>query len=222
MKILGIIPARGGSKSIPKKNLRLLNGKPLISYTIVPALNSKLDKVVVSTESQDIANISKRYEVEVVMRPKNLSLDSTPTLPVLQDVISKLNEKFDAVMTLQPTSPLRTLSDINNSIRLFNSDGSANSLVSVVRLSHQYHPQKLMKLDGKYLKEGTELIRRQETENFYARNGAAIYMTKIKNLDEYIIGGKILPYLMSKIKSIDIDDLEDWELVEKILKYSIK
>ena len=106
MKILGIIPARGGSRGIPKKNIKLLNGKPLIAYTIEASLSSKLDRVVVSTDCEEIAEVSRRYGAEVFMRPSELAKDNTPTLPVLQNVALNTNECFDAIMTLQPTSPL--------------------------------------------------------------------------------------------------------------------
>ncbi len=217
MKILGIIPARGGSKGIPKKNIKLLNGKPLIAYTIEAALASNIDRVVVSTDCKEIASISREYSAEVMMRPSHLAEDKTPTLPVLQDVVSRLEEKFDAVMTLQPTSPLRTSKHINEAIELFKSDKKANSLVSVVEVPHNYMPEKLMSFDGKYLTGNREVKRRQEISTMYARNGAAIYITKTEKLGEYIFGGKILPYFMSKIKSFDIDDIEDWKIVERLI-----
>ncbi|QKJ22269.1 cytidylyltransferase domain-containing protein [Poseidonibacter lekithochrous] len=217
MKFLGIIPARGGSKGIPKKNIKLLKGKPLIAYTIETALNSKLDKVIVSTDCEEIAEVSKNYGVEVMMRTDILAQDKTPTLPVLQDVVSKLDEEYDAIMTLQPTSPLRTENHINESIKLFEINTSADSLVSVVEMPHNFSSEKLMKLEGMYLTGNSNVKRRQEVEIMYARNGAAIYITKCEKLNEYIFGGKILPYFMSKINSFDIDDMEDWEIVEKLI-----
>lgn len=217
MKILGIIPARGGSKGIPKKNIKLLNGKPLIAYTIEAALASNLDRVIVSTDCEEIAGISKEYGAEVMMRPSHLAEDKTPTLPVLQDVVTKLDERFDAIMTLQPTSPLRTVEDIDKSIEIFSSDKEADSLVSVVEVPHSYMPEKLMSFDGKYLTGNREVKRRQEISTMYARNGAAIYITKTEKLGEYIFGGKILPYFMSKINSFDIDDIKDWEIVERLI-----
>lgn len=215
MKILGIIPARGGSKGILKKNIKLLNGKPLIVYTIEEALKSKLDKVIVSTDCEEIAEISRKYDVEVMQRPKKLAEDITPTLPVLQDVVLRLDKKFDAVMTLQPTSPLRTFKHINESIVIFENDKDADSLVSVVEVPHNFIPKKIMHLNGKYLFGNMEAERRQDTTTMYARNGAAIYITKIEKLNEYIFGGKILPYFMKPIDSFDIDSIEDWEIIEK-------
>lgn len=218
MKILGIIPARGGSKGIPKKNVKLLDGKPLIAYTIQAALSSKLDKIIVSTDSQEIAELSESYGVEVIIRSAHLSEDTTPTLPVLQDVINKLEESYDAVMTLQPTSPLRTYHHINEAIDIFNNDNNADSLVSVVEVPHNFAPQKLMTYNGLYIQGENKIVRRQEIERIFARNGAAIYITRINRIADYIFGGNVLPYFMSKIDSFDIDDMEDWIIVEKILQ----
>lgn len=216
MKILGIIPARGGSKGIPKKNIKLLGGKPLIAYTIEAALNSSLARVIVSTDCKEIAEISASYGADVMIRPVHLAQDDTPTLPVLQYVLSQTGEAFDAVMTLQPTSPFRTLKHINEAMELFDSDQSADSLVSVVDVPHAFTPQKIMTFNGRYLFGSTEVKRRQEAEKYYARNGAAIYITKTERLAEYVFGGKILPYFMKKIDSIDIDDMEDWKIAERI------
>ena len=120
-------------------------------------------------------------------------------------------------MTLQPTSPLRSKDDINNSIKIFNSNNEADSLVSMVTVPHNYCEEKLMTFDGKYLIGSSDVARRQNNKLTYARNGAAIYITRIEKLDEYIFGGNILPYFMTKLSSMDIDDMEDWEIVEKLI-----
>jgi CMP-N,N'-diacetyllegionaminic acid synthase len=217
MKVLGVVPARGGSKGIPKKNIKLLNGKPLIAYTIEAAINSNLDRVVVSTDCEEISRISKSYGITVIIRSKELSKDDTPTLRVLQDVMKIFNNSYDAIMTLQPTSPFRTSEHIDESIEIFSRNEKANSLVSVVKVPHNFLPEKLMVYDGKYLSGNNNPKRRQESSTRYARNGAAIYITRSQMLDKYIFGGKIIPYFMSKIQSIDIDDLEDWVLAEKLI-----
>ena len=222
MNIIAIIPARGGSKGIPKKNIKLLNGKPLIAYTIEEALKSILDEVVVSTDCQEIAKISREYGARVVIRSDDLSKDATPTLPVLQDVILKLDRKYDAVMTLQATSPMRTTRHINEAIELFSKNKEADSLVSVVKVPHNFSPEKIMSVSGKYLSGNNKIKQRQEIETVYARNGAAIYITKIEKLNKYIFGGKVLPYLMSKISSFDIDDTEDWEIIKILIKHRKK
>lgn len=216
MQILAIIPARGGSKGIPYKNIKLLNGKPLIAYTIEAALASKISRLIVSTDCKEIAEVSRGYGAEVMMRPPSLAKDETATLPVLQNVISRLDDTYDAVITLQPTSPLRTFEDINNAIEVFSLDDNADSLVSVVGVPHNYMPEKVMYYDGKYLSGNNLIKRRQDIDLIYARNGAAIYITRISRINDFIFGGKILPYFMNKLNSFDIDDIEDWIIVEKI------
>lgn len=218
MKILGVIPARGGSKGIPKKNIKLLCGKPLIEYTISPALKSQLDKVLVSTDSEEIAKISISLGAEVLSRPEELARDDTTTLSVLIDLISKINEKYDAVMVLQPTSPFRTLKHINEAINIFKKDYESDSLVSVIKVPHNFLYEKQMKLENNYLIGNKNILSRQNyIDEFYARNGAAIYISKIKNLKKSILGNKVKPFLMNKIDSIDIDDYEDWEIAESIM-----
>ena len=218
MNILGVIPARGGSKGIPNKNIKYLNGKPLIAYTIEAALASQLDRVIISTDCHVIAEVAKKYGAEVSMRPAELALDDTPTLPVLQSLINELDEAYDAIMTLQPTSPLRKFRHINEAIALFQKNTKADSLVSVVDVPHNYSPEKLMFLKEGYLHGSSVVKRRQEVEVSYARNGAAIYITRTNRLREYIFGGNILPYFMSKIDSFDIDDTVDWQIVEKLIR----
>lgn len=217
MKILGVIPARGGSKGIPKKNIKLLKGKPLIAYTIEAALASNLNDVIVSTDCPEISSVAKKYNANVIMRPPYLADDETSTLSVLQDIVPRIYQKFDALMTLQPTSPLRKVDDINKSIKIFKNNKHADSLVSVVKVPHNYLPQKLMKIEGKYLMGNSEIKRRQEMPDMYARNGAAIYITRISNLKNNLMGNNILPYIMNKSLSFDIDDYEDWEIIERFI-----
>ena len=218
MRSLGIIPARGGSKSIPWKNITKLNGKHLIVYTIEAALASKLNSVIVSTDSEKISKVAKDNGAEVMMRPVELAQDDTPTLPVLQHVVANLDEKFDYVVCLQPTSPLRTAKHIDEALELFESDPDADSLVSVMHVPHNMNPYSIMELkDGyltNYINQEELLLRRQDKPKFYARNGAAICLTKTIRLHKYIFGGKILPYFMDKMESIDIDDEDDLMMAE--------
>jgi len=226
MKVLGIIPARGGSKGIPRKNIKLLNGKPLISYSIRAARESRLlDRVVVSTEDEEIAATARAFGAEVVMRPADLARDDTPTLAVLQRVVSDLRGdcyECDAVMTLQPTSPLRTARHIDEAIRTMGADPLADSLVSCVAVPHNFTPSSLMRLSNQgyltpYL-EGAPITRRQEKEVLYARNGAAIYLTRVERLANYVFGGRLLPYYMDAEASVDIDTMEDWARAAAILQ----
>lgn len=222
MKIIGIIPARGGSKGIPRKNIRHLCNLPLLAYSIQAAQNSNLTKYLVSTDDDEIASIATSLGASIVRRPKELSLDNTPTLPVIQHALSTFSEQFDAIMILQPTSPLRTAKHINEAIELFQRHPTADSLVSIVRVQHNFSPASLMKKKGEWLSDyshepAVNLLRRQEKPEFWARNGAAIYITKSKNIDKFIIGGNILAYEMNKLESIDIDDEEDWILAELLM-----
>ena len=220
MKVLGIIPARGGSKGIPGKNKKLLCGKPLIQYTLEAAIHSNLHEISVTTDDADVRDIALKMGVKVIERPPELAGDKVPTLPVLIHALQSASEAFDAVMTLQPTSPLRTSEHINESLMLFKQNLKADSLVSVVRVPHNYLPMSLMKKEGSWLNhynENAEFIRRQDKPILFARNGAAIYITRVNKLNEFIVGGNILPYEMSRIESIDIDDMEDWVMAEMII-----
>lgn len=223
MKILGFIPARGGSKGLPGKNKKIMLGKPLIAHTIEAALRSNLYDVVVSSDDEDILEIARQYNVNVVQRPAALSGDLAPTLPVMVHAVEAVQGNFDAVMTLQVTSPLRTVKHINETIELFAQDLEADSLVSVIKIPHKYTDSSIMLLDGKYIKpidSENLVLRRQEKPTYWARNGAVIYITRINKVGQYIFGGKILPYEMGKLESIDIDDLEDWQMAEAIMMYN--
>jgi CMP-N-acetylneuraminic acid synthetase len=225
MRILAVIPARGGSKGIPRKNITLLAGCPLISYTLAAAKAAeKLDRIIVSTEDNEIAKVCKELGTEVLLRPKELAQDNTPTLVVIQHVVEQLNSIGyfpDAVMTLQPTSPLRTARHIDEAIEYFMADSSADSLVSCVSVPHTFHPLSVMRLNKEgYLipfYDGQSPVRRQDKEVVFARNGAAIYITRTNCISDYIFGGRLIPYHMDEQDSIDIDTLDDLIEVERIL-----
>jgi CMP-N-acetylneuraminic acid synthetase len=221
MKILGVIPARGGSKGIPLKNIRPLAGKPLLQYTLEAALNSVLDRVLVSTDHPAIAEIARQNGAEVVTRPPELAADDTPTLPVIRHAFEQSGAQYDAVMTLQPTSPFRTGAHINAAIALFQQHPEADALVSVMALPHTFHPVSAMWLRDGYLEpwmnDAPRLLRRQDKPALWARNGAAIYITRSERLDSYVFGGKLLGFEMRKTESIDLDDLEDWTMAEALM-----
>jgi len=189
MNIVAIIPARGGSKRLPRKNIKLLAGKPLIAYVIRTALLSKsLNKVIVSTEDSEIKDIARQYGAEVIKRPKALAKDSSTTIDVIFHAISvleKRGEKPDVVVCLQPTSPLQAPEDIDNAIGLF-LDSNYASVISVC--------------DG-------------------VANGAIYVSTpKILNRTKSFYTGNVLPYRMSFERSVDIDTEEDFKLAENIFK----
>jgi len=225
MRILAVIPARGGSKGIPHKNIIPLRGKPLIAYTIEAAQKATcLDRILVSTDDQEIAVTCKRLGAEVLMRPSELASDSATTLSVLQHVVAELGKEGyspDAVMTLQPTSPLRTARHVDEAARLFAADPMADSLVSCVKVPHIFHPLSVMReTEEGYLLpffDQFQPTRRQDKEPVLARNGAAIYITRTDNLAQYVFGGRLLPYMMTPDASIDIDGSEDFILAEQCL-----
>jgi CMP-N-acetylneuraminic acid synthetase len=222
MRVLGIIPARGGSKGIPNKNVKELNGKPLICYTIEATKGSMLNRIVVSTDCQRIAEVSENSGAEVILRPNHLAQDDTPTLPVIQNVLNNLSEKYDAVMVLQPTSPIRNLSHINEAISLF-IEKKTDSLVSVVKVPHNFNPESIYSLENdlliNYLNSDKKIFNRHNKKTYYARNGPAIIITKteiIKNSNSFY-GKTVTPYIMSVEDSFDIDEPIDFRITEALL-----
>ncbi len=221
MKFLAIIPARKGSKTLPNKNYKNFNRKPLIYWTIKAAQKSKcFEKIMVSTDSKKIQIISKKMGVECpYLRPKKLSGDQINVHKVVKHVINYYKKKKyvpEAVVLLQPTSPLREFSDIKNCCKIFKKF-KPDSLVSVLKIQHNYNPDNLYTLKKNNLSprvKKNQLLQRQQQKDYYARNGASIYITKTSRIKDYILGGKIKGYLMNKIKSIDINDKYDFSLAE--------
>ena len=224
MHYLAVIPARGGSKGIPKKNIAPVAGKPLIAWTIEAALQSKkIQKVVVSTDDNEIAQVARKFGAEVpFMRPNELALDQTPSLPVIQhafEFYKKAGFNAEAVLTLQPTSPLRNAQHLDEAMRIFEHHSNADSLVSIVKVPHHMGPESLMHADGPWVMPNSKnsIIRRQDKPVHWCRNGAAIYITKADALSKFIWGGMTLGYEMDKLSSIDIDDEKDLFLADALL-----
>ena len=219
--MIGLITARGGSKSIKRKNLALLNGKPLIYYTITEAIKSNLDKIILSSDDDEILNYASQFKINLIKRPSYLASDEAKSVDVIKHVFSELDFNDDNFCLLQPTSPLRKFSHINNAIKMYLSDSSpVKSLVSVVQLDHNSNPESLMYLSKKgYLEYNSDLniFRRQEKPIYYARNGAAIYMFNSKDVEEKLLNGNILKFEMNKLDSIDIDTPEDLKLASIIM-----
>ena len=227
-RILGIIPARGGSKTIPKKNIRPLLGKPLIAYTIEVTLKSDLlDRVIVSSDDEETIEIAKKYGAEVpFVRPKELALDTTPMVPVLQHAVNFLEEreniKFDYVLLLQPTAPLRLVEDINNALNKLIETG-ADSVISVCQVD-SFHPILMKRIENDLIlpfcieeKEGT---RRQDYRPpAYMRNGAIYAVKRDVLMNEGSLWGEISrPYIMPPERSVGIDNELDFKLVEILLQ----
>jgi CMP-N-acetylneuraminic acid synthetase len=226
VRLIAIIPARGGSKGIPRKNIQPLCGRPLIAYSIDAARRSRaVDRTIVSTDDAEISEVSRNLGAEVRMRPAALAADNTPTRAVLQHLVAELAAELyvpDAVLTLQPTSPLRTVRHVNEAAALFAADPHADSLVSCIEVPHVFHPLSVMRrtLEG-YLEPflpTPQPHRRQDKQTVFARNGAAIYITRTARVAEYVFGGRLIPYLMDADSSVDIDTLEDLRGAERLLK----
>lgn len=230
MKILCTIPARGGSKSIPKKNLVNLDGKPLIAYSIIQALKSKnINRCIVTTDSEEIAKVAKKYGAEVpFIRPKKLAQDSTSDLPVFQHTLKWLaiHEKYfpDIIVHLRPTAPIRQVSDIDKAIDILIGDSNADSLRSICAPSQS--PFKMWEIRDEYLKpliniKGKESFNlpRQKLPTVYWQNASidVIRYATIMNKNS-MSGSRIIPFLMDKSFSIDIDDYLDLSLAEFIIK----
>lgn len=200
--ILGITPARGGSKGIPYKNIRELCGKPLLAWTIAAAKQSKLlDRHVVSTEDSKIAEVARKYGAEVIGRPPELATDEASTLSVLQDVLKKINS--DAVVLLQATSPIRNPDLIDGCIKRFQETGADSLATGFI---------------CKYREYGTSALRRQDIGGFFYDDGN-VYVIRadlIREGDRY--GKRIERVITDREQNIDIDDDFDFWLAERVLE----
>lgn len=223
MKILGIIPARGGSKGVVGKNIRMLGDLPLIAYSINQANKSKLlKKAIISTDSEEIINISRAFNAEVPFkRPDNLALDNTSSIDVVQHAIHFFEGKgefYDAICLLQPTYPFRVKGFIDNAIKKFiNSD--LDALVSVLKVPHEFNPHWVfeVKVEGiLQISTGESQIikRRQDLPDAYIRDGA-VYITKTEHIKNGTFYGNKLGYIESNPEFyVNIDTIEDWKHAE--------
>lgn len=226
-KILGVIPARGGSKGIKNKNLHNLNGKPLISYTIEAAKKSKLiTDFIVSTDCLEIKRVSESYGANVpFIRPKHLSDDKALAVPTIQHAVSFCEtfnkSKYDYIVMLQPTAPLRTYEDIDNSLfKLINEGG--DGIISIVDVDN-YHPVKMKTIKNDrlfdFIDSGLENPPRQSLPPIFIVNGAVYATKRDVFMTNNTFKGKIcLPYIMPKNSSINIDSVEDFVVAEYFLK----
>ncbi len=231
-KILAVITARGGSKGIPGKNIKSLGGKPLIAYTIEVAKRSKLiTHLIVSTDDEQIAAVCREYGAEVpFIRPKELAQDNTPHLPVMQHATDFMEKKlgitFDIVVILQPTSPFRTVEDLDDTIQKL-IDAGAESAVSVCEIEGRHHPMKVKKLEGDRILPYTideNVTRRQDLPVAYKRSGA-VYAFKrdvLMKENRTFFDGHVVGYIVPALRSIDIDTPLDWIEAEYLLSEFLK
>ena len=219
---LGIIPARGGIKRLPKKNVLNLCGKPLVAWSIEAGLNSSyLDMLVVSSDDDQILDIASHSRVHTLKRPDELATDVASTFDTLKHVLDKI-EKHDYVVLLQPTSPLRTENHIDDAIEFLEAR-EADAIVSVCEADH--NPSWCGTLDDSlsmkgFLKDEFTNKRSQDLEKFYKLNGA-IYICKVDKLLEekkLILKDKVYAFIMDRKSSIDIDEQIDFKIAESIMK----
>lgn len=224
-KILAIIPARGGSKGILRKNILPLHGRPLIAWTIDAACSSKyIDRCIVSTDDIEIASIAKKFGAEVpYLRNPELALDTSSSADVVLDVLSRIDGDYESVLLLQPTSPLRSTKDIDGIIKLSQKKGYP-SIVSICKVSE--HPAWMYKVDSNFKLESfcepmQVKTRRQDLEPVYTLNGA-MYLVNVKwfTKNRLFVNEQSYGYEMPDNRSIDIDVMSDFERVEFILQNS--
>jgi len=233
MKILPLILARGGSKELPRKNVRPLCGKPLIVWTIEQALNStRIDHVVVSTDDEEIANIAHNFGAEVPFsRPKELARDNSPSVDAIMHALEWFKEhgkQFDVVMLLEPTHPLRKKSDIDSAIELFTKNiEQVDSLVTLGEVPSADHPNTVKRLEDGYVKpyEATNLniYQRQQLPKAYSPYGG-VYLSKVKEMRDLrtFYQERTIPYLVERWQTYDIDDIYDFVCVEAVMRYRLR
>ncbi len=227
MRVLGIVPARGGSKGIPRKNVRYLCGRPLLAYTAEAALKARrLTRVVLSTEDEEIARVGREYGLEVpFLRPTELAQDDSPTLPVVQHVLRQLlasGDSYDAVCLLQPTHPLRRAEDIDFCIGMLE-DSGADAVVSVLPVPAEHNPHwTYFRAPGGNLRlstgEASPIPRRQSLPPAFHREGS-IYVTRAPVILEQnsLFGARLLGHEVDPAQSVNIDGPHDWQRAEHLI-----
>tara|TARA_B110000008_G_scaffold279997_1_gene330497 strand:- start:11001 stop:11702 length:702 start_codon:yes stop_codon:yes gene_type:complete len=226
-RLVAIIPARGGSKRLPRKNILDLAGKPLIAWTIEAGLKSKyVDRVIVSTDDEEIAEISKKYGADVpFIRPKELASDTSSIINAVRHAIQLLRENgddFEYILLLQPTSPLRTEEHINQAIQLL-IEKKADGVLSIVKVDHPVEWTNTLpedcSMDG-FFSDEMKGLNSQEFPTRYMLNGA-IYISKIEKKltsDFMVLRSNCYGYIMNKFDSVDVDTYYEYKLSEFLIK----
>jgi CMP-N,N'-diacetyllegionaminic acid synthase len=227
MRVLGLIAARGGSKGLPRKNIRLLCGKPLLEYTAESALSARrLSRVILTTDDEEIAEVGRRCGLDVpFMRPVELAADDTPTLPVVQHAIGWMEAHgvyVDAICQLQPTNPLRRPEDIDACIESLERSG-ADAVMTILPIPAEYNPHwayfrgengELHLCTG----EATPIPQRQKLPPSFHREGS-VYVTRrdVVMKENSLYGKRVIGHLVDGDQTVNIDGPEDWERAEAIL-----
>jgi CMP-N,N'-diacetyllegionaminic acid synthase len=227
MRVLGLIPARGGSQSVPRKNVKLLGDKPLLQYTAEAALKSRrLSRTILSTDDEEIAEVGARIGLEVpFMRPCELARDDTPMVDVVQHAlrwVESHGDRFDAVCLLQPTNPFRLSADIDSCIELLE-ESDADSVVTILAVPPEHNPHWVyfQDPDGRLrLSTGEQAppSRRQDLPDAFHREGS-VYVTRrtVVMEDDSLYGERLVGYLVNPEDRVNIDTPEDWKQAERLL-----
>lgn len=227
-KILAIVTARGGSKGLPGKNIKVLNGKPLIAWTINQIKDSELiDDVFISTDSVEIAEISRQYGMKVPeLRPEYLASDKASSVDVIEYTVGLLEGQdkfFEYVLLLEPTSPLRKKNDLDNMIRLACDNPDRDGVISVGKV-HLEHPAILKRISDRgniipYAAETKEVYQRQQHDEALFPYGVGyLIKTEVLKQEHAIYTSKILPYFIERWQNYEIDDIYDFRCIEAIMQ----
>jgi CMP-N-acetylneuraminic acid synthetase len=227
-KILVVVTARGGSKGLPGKNIKYLNGKPLIAWTIKQIKDSDyIDHVVISTDSKEIAKVSENYGIKVPeLRPDYLATDSASSMDVLEYTINRENEEgrdYDYVMLLEPTSPLRKKDDLDNMISLACNNTDRDGVISVGRV-HLEHPMIVKKIseEGCIVPYNVEVVptyqRQLHDEALFPYGVGYLIKTSIFMKKHTIYTDNVLPYYIERWQNYEIDDIYDFMCIETIMR----
>lgn len=230
-KILAIIPARGGSKGLPGKNIRPLCGKSLIGWSIEHAQRSKyIDDIFISTDSTEIASVAESCGIEVPeLRPTELAADTVPSSEFIVYTINHLAEKgkkFDYIILLEPTSPLRDVEDVDKSIEILIDNSKAEAIVSVCK-AEDIHPAFMVMISEQGTLQGYDsdmkALRRQDLPDVFFFEGT-IYVSKVESFlkRKAFYHEKTLPYIVPKWKSFEVDDIIDFTIIETLMKMKLE
>lgn len=225
MRVLGIVPARSGSKGIPNKNIRLLAGVPLLARAVKASVESGvIDRVLLTTDSVEMASVGQAAGAETpFLRPPELARDDTPMLPVIQHALRFVMDAGwtpEIVVLLQPTAPFRLKSDLVKAIEMIRLSPEVDSVVSVEAIPDHYAPHFSMKIEGgkllPFLPEGLRVTRRQDAPKSYTRNGQFYVMRTTTLLwKNSIYGDNCAPYVTTH-RAVNLDTLDDWAEAEKL------
>ena len=231
-KVLAIIPARGGSKGLPGKNIMPMCGKPLIGWSISQALESQyIDEVLVTSDSQNIIDVARKFgAIAPFVRPKSLAIDNASSVDVLLHAVDFLGEKghvYDYLVLLEPTSPLRSVSDIDGALELLVRTKFAESIVGVAK-AEESHPSFLFSIKDELLSPmlGSQPtgLRRQDLNGDYYYLEGSVYITTIAALIRHrsFYHSKTIPWVVDRYKAVEIDELSDFITAEALMKAKIE